>query len=580
MGISQLSATAASRFAMIASAALLLTACGGGSSGGGSSAAKDNNDSQSSVQTALATNNCTVSRASDSTATLSNVKVSGVVSFDFIPLAANNGLDYDGIQQRAARAITVQAVTSQGAVVDSTTTDHAGRYQLSAPANQAVTIRARAELKNNSSATWDVRVEDNTQGGALYVLDAEISNTLNRNMECDLHAESGWSSRDNRYSSTRAAGPFAIADAIYTAIEANVAVQPSLALPALTVNWSTANTPAGNCSGGINNGCIGTSYYSDGQLYLLGAENLDTDEHDAHVVTHEWAHFFEDALSRSDSLGGQHSGASTLDIRVAMAEGFANAAAAIFLDDHFYRDSSGGSQNSGFMINVEHNEDRGWFNEDSVQSLIFDIADSNNDGSDTLAEGWAPLFNALTAESYKNSTAATSIFALLTQLRHDEPSLVASLNTMAASRGINGVDEYGNGETNNAGDSSDVLPLYTQLNQNSTTTVCATDRFGSRNRLSVRRLLNFTVTETAHYRFSASASSNGSPAVDPDLRISRAGEEITRFDATGNESGSVQLEPGDYMLEASEFCFVQPGSNNCSSSTSSRSCIDVNMTRS
>src|SRR5690606_40072898 len=48
-------------------------------------------------------------------------------------------------------------------------------------------------------------------------------------------------------------------------------------------------------------------------IYLLGAENVDTDEFDTHVILHEWAHYFEKALSRTDTIGGMHQYADYLD---------------------------------------------------------------------------------------------------------------------------------------------------------------------------------------------------------------------------------------------------------------------------
>ena len=39
-------------------------------------------------------------------------------------------------------------------------------------------------------------------------------------------------------------------------------------------------------------------------IYVLGAADNDTDEYDQHIVAHEFQHFLEDQVSRSDTPGG------------------------------------------------------------------------------------------------------------------------------------------------------------------------------------------------------------------------------------------------------------------------------------
>ena len=83
---------------------------------------------------------------------------------------------------------------------------------------------------------------------------------------------------------------------------------------------------------------------------MLGDENVDTDEYDQHIVAHEFQHFLEDRISRSESPGGPHSPGDQLDLRVAFSEGFANAFSAMVLDDPVYRDSLGSPQGQGFSF--------------------------------------------------------------------------------------------------------------------------------------------------------------------------------------------------------------------------------------
>jgi hypothetical protein len=122
-------------------------------------------------------------------------------------------------------------------------------------------------------------------------------------------------------------------------------------------------------------GEIKTSHYSDNQLYILGKENVDTDEYDDHVVAHEWGHYFESRFSRSDSLGDDHSIGDKLDPRVAFGEGLGNAISGMVTDDIHYVDTNGNlqgvvgvymdlSSSSGDTVSV------GWFSEDSVQYIL------------------------------------------------------------------------------------------------------------------------------------------------------------------------------------------------------------------
>ena len=120
-------------------------------------------------------------------------------------------------------------------------------------------------------------------------------------------------------------------------------------------------------------GEIGTSYYLDGDIYLLGAADLDTDEFDRHVVMHEWGHYLEHRLYRSDTPGGPHSRQSFLDMRVAFSEGFANAFAAMMLDDPLFRDTLGPVQGKGgsFVVGEEGAPSQGWYSQVSVGNIVY-----------------------------------------------------------------------------------------------------------------------------------------------------------------------------------------------------------------
>ena len=228
--------------------------------------------------------------------------------------------------------------------------------------NTDVRIRVKAELVQTSGAQWNVRVVDNTSGDAPYALQGALANSGTTDTTRNLNASSGWGG--SSYTSTRAAAPFAILAPIYESMQRIVAVDPDVVFPAIDFNWSVNNRPGMNPNvsfeQNLANGDIGTSSYvtssnGDRRVLILGDANNDTDEYDEHVVIHEWGHYFEDQLSRSDSIGGPHGLADRLEARVALGEGFGNALSGMMTDDPFYRDSFGPAQGSGFFINVENN---------------------------------------------------------------------------------------------------------------------------------------------------------------------------------------------------------------------------------
>ena len=124
----------------------------------------------------------------------------------------------------------------------------------------------------------------------------------------------------------------------------------------------------------------------------MGDAGNDTDEYDAHVVSHEFGHYFEDQFSRSDSIGGSHSLNARLDMRVAFGEGWGNALSGV-VSGRVYRDTFGSAQSNSFGFDLESNSFTrpGWFSEGSVQSILYDIMDSANDGADTVSAGIGPV---------------------------------------------------------------------------------------------------------------------------------------------------------------------------------------------
>lgn len=473
------------------------------------------------------------------------VTVSGKITYDNVPHnTSTNGLDYNSTTQDPVRGATIQVLQGSNTIATAKTTAD-GNYSFDLPSVTDVRIRVRAELTQSSTSSWDVQVVDNTNNKALYVLDSAIFSTGVVNQTRNLNAPSGWGGTS--YTSTRAAAPFHILDRVYETIKKLEVVDSSINLPALDINWSVNNVAQ---SGDRSQGQIGTSFYSNGEIYLLGAENSDTDEYDGHVIIHEWGHYFEDKLARSDSIGGSHSGGDRLDMRVAFGEGFGNAWSGIITDDPYYRDSYGSQQAQGFSINVENNNvsNKGWFSEGSVQAILYDIYDGLVDDTTTL--GLAPIYEVLTNEQ-KNTEAFTSIFSFITYLKDNNPAQVAQINTLVnAQQIVTNMDIWGSNETNNGGNSAN-LPVYITIQpDNAPVEACTNITNGDdRNKLGNHRFLRINVASSGSYTLRLTPAVANTHDVDAYIYSQGSLVAFNEDFGTGQVNVSTNLQAGTYVVD-------------------------------
>lgn len=329
-----------------------------------------------------------------------NFSLAGTVTFDHVNAAddvteGGPRLDYAHITARPARRVVVSAMENGAALVTGMT-DDAGAFSLDIPAGHTVTLRVAARSLVShlvpdqiapdrcAGASWDLSVLDNTHRDALYVME---SATTHAETATGVTLHAGLAYSGTAYTD-RTAAPFAIIDTLVTELEVVCTGQPDLSLPSLHVEWSINNT---DTSGNIAGGQIGTSYYSQSggqsKLYLLGKENVDSDEYDDHVVAHEFGHFLEDRLFRSDAPGGSHSGGDILDPRVAFSEGFGNGLSGMTFNDPIYVDTSGPRQADGFTFDVSEvprGDDRGVYSEGSVMYLLWKLFDNRSPGHGSL----------------------------------------------------------------------------------------------------------------------------------------------------------------------------------------------------
>jgi len=508
-------------------------------------------------------------------------KISGRVTFDRVPFnTSTNGLNYSATSQEPARGVTIEALDASNELLACAVTDSNGDYDVSVTSNTELRIRARAEMMKTDGPKWDVSVIDNTSGDALYALDGSLASSGTEDSTRNLNAASGWGG--SAYTGTRAAAPFAILNPIYDGLQKFAAVDSDVVFPPAEFGWSVRNRAA---NGNVAQGEIQTSsYVGNGRINILGDANNDTDEYDDHVIVHEWGHYFEDQLSRSDSIGGTHTGSDRLDPRVALGEGFGNAISGMVTDDPFYRDSNGQGQASGFAINVESNSasPEGWFNEFSVQSILYDIYDDNDDGADTISLGLGPIYNVLTGPDYIGQPVFTTIFSFLDEIRTLEPNNVSAINTLATGQSISGTGKEGTGE-NNSGSTANSLPVYKAVSVNGDAVrVCSAGTTSPAsnpplfNKLRNRNYVKFTVTNSGRHTVIMQRVS-GTTSRDPDFIIYQNGSPVLLAQSAPGEreAVTVSLTAGDYVVDAHDFFNLGLGG----SGTPGNACYDFTITQ-
>ncbi|QFU76660.1 hypothetical protein EY643_13915 [Halioglobus maricola] len=504
-----------------------------------------------------------------------NPSVSGKLTYDRVPQLSNGrGLDYNNITRMPIRGATVQLLRGfDEQILQETRSDADGAYAFTADSSDEVFVRVRAELLRQGTPEWDLSVRDNTQGGALYVLDgaqATIDDAAQRN----LHAPSGWGG--SRYTSERRAAPFALLDTMYGAQMRLVEIDIDINLPPLKVFWSENNSTA---AGNLADGDIATSFYfreaNESALYVLGKQDNDTDEYDVHIVVHEWIHYLEDRISRSDSRGGPHAEGDILDIRLAFSEGLGNGLAAVLLDNPWYVDTNGPGQQGSFSFSMESAArfNPGWFSETSVQALIYDLYDSNNDGADTLALGLRPIYHALTG-AHKTTPALTSVFSFFDALLQNSPELAGPVSNMLEAERITGdlIDAYGSREqyrpSGDRNGTRSTLPVYRDLSVNGgAVEVCSQthlDPFDEGNKLGVGTLVSFNVPTAGSYEVSVERTS-GQLGSDPDFAVYANGQTVISGLTIAGDSESMQgrLNVGPHVLDVFGYYNTrEPGTNN------------------
>lgn len=372
-----------------------------------------------------------------------SVTLTGTVTFERVSVDSR-GLGAAPIQNKPARGIVLTIETAQGETLARTTTAQNGDFT----ATFSTSLSTVSVVAYSKTLDPPIQVEDNTDGNSVYGVSRDVPAVSGN---ASLAIPSGWTGTSftpNR----RLAAPFAILDTMSTAARAFMSVR-SVTFPMLKVNWSPNNVPQ---SGDKSRGLIATSHFArdDNELYILGKDGVDTDEFDTHVMAHEWGHFYQANISRSDSTGGRHGPGDVLDPRLAFGEGWGNALSAMVMPTTTYVDTlwSGPTTTRGFAFDLEaeptptDDPTPSAFSESSVMRSLYDFYDSNADGAfDQAALGLGAMHDAMVAD--KTNSGLITIGSFVEKLKQGT-GRASAIDAVLAHSSIGPINnQWGDGDT-------------------------------------------------------------------------------------------------------------------------------------
>ena len=488
--------------------------------------------------------------------TLPLVTVAGRLTYER-PATNNNcnGYNFNNVSLMPIRHATVLLLDDAGAVIDTTRTDLNGDYSfVDVAANTDVRVRVRAQsIQDTGLQQWEVYVRDNTsntvvglENRPIYEVQWSLFNTGGSNIsDADFSARTGWSG--GSYTGTRAAAPLAILDSIMNGIQLVLSVDSDVNVGRLDAFWSINNTYSQSERwDDIDNGQLVTAFYTgypDGfnrnpSLFLRGdaigrfpESAINTDEFDSYVILHEWGHYFEDELARSDSRGGYHEIPGTVDARVAFGEGWGNAIGAIAQNDRLGCDTTQPAT-AGSSLNMEtYNsfaDEQGFFNEMSVATFLYDLWDTGVETGDTGSIGFGPIYETMTGLQ-RNTEAYTTLFSFGTGLMQNvDPGDIAFVEAQLDRENVDtiGLDIWASNQVrvpatwHRGNPVRDLMPLYTELTPGGATeNLCVNidERVNdSHNSPGLWRYLRFTIDSPQNLTLTVQANPVPPPTTDPD----------------------------------------------------------------
>jgi hypothetical protein len=534
------------------------------------------------------------------TAQAGNVTISGTVTFDRPSYTASNRLDFANLQRLPVRGATVEILrASDQSILATTTTDGTdGRYSATITSAPFI-VRVKAQLRKAGSGGYDFEVRNNTSGNALYALDSASVTPASGTVTVDLNAPTGWGGA--AYTGTRAAAPFAILYMLWEAKLLIQGVEPGVTMAAVDVYWSPLNNSA-DCDGQPNpvTGAIGTTFFLDATIpatggcpattpgiYVLGdadgTANDDADEFDSSVIAHEFGHYFEWALSRSDSLGGPHSLGDRHDLTLAFSEGWGNAFQGFVLDDPVYRDTFGTAGSSSFWFDMDNNSapfqglvETSWYAEAAVHEILWDVYDTPAGDDDEVSLGYGPIHQVM-RQDMPATDALTSIYVMRTGLEVRNPAQANGIGLRMEADRVFGTSDFGINEasslaSNNWPADPYAVPVYRVPQFGVAQSIVSVNTFAddgdtffqSYNRLGSRRYLRIDLPAGG----GLSIRADGPTGSDPDMVLYQRGRPLCQLpgqacfgqdDSVANgdeEMVFTGLAAGTYVLEVAECSYL------------------------
>lgn len=268
-----------------------------------------------------------------------------------------------------AGRVRVEAVRSfDEAVAASAVTDEEGHYALDVSLDVPPEIRVRALTESLDAEGPAVTVRTGVdEASPPFALSSPPFQLRKDGASIDLLA-----SRD---AGGGAFNALDVARRAFAFVAQELGEQPD----PLAIAWSPgAAEPCGTC------------YLGDLGVLALSGTIADDDAYDDAVVAHEVGHHFELHHGVADSPGGYHDGRRT-DPRLAWSEGFANAFAAMVLDDPLYVDVAAlGVTLVLDLESVSHDQAYGTHDgtmagavsEDLVAAVLWDLHDTGAESLD------------------------------------------------------------------------------------------------------------------------------------------------------------------------------------------------------
>lgn len=357
------------------------------------------------------------------------------------------------------RYAEVRVTDSAGTLIQCGETDSSGAFSLSLPSSGIMATITVASRADNSTVK-------------AYILESPTANTFHGiSQSVTLDSSKSIGNLTALATGSLEGGAFNILDKI---VDANNFLRSQTSgcsgtfsncvavtvAPLVTVYWAKGVNPSTyfNISSPL-------SFYlpSERQLYILGGVNgdvdsSDTDHFDDSIIIHEYGHFIEDVYSKSDSPGGQHTGNTILDPRLAWGEAWANYFQAIVTGNPVYRDTFGTTEGTSGVYFNENLESgtidatttsaEGNFREFSITRALIDYTDSTNEGPGTdqlttpFSEFWT-LF-AGTTGSFADTSLNFRSVGLLYELQNGLAGKSNWSEIQTAERHLAGYDDYGN----------------------------------------------------------------------------------------------------------------------------------------